>query len=97
MNKLKDVTKPASITLFLLLTLLLTVPNTLLVAQTGGEYDLSWSTINGGGVSSSGGYTVIGAVGQPDANSLAGGDYILEGGFLHSIDSQDIYLPIILK
>ena len=51
-------------------------------AQSGGDYDLSWYTIDGGGgVSSGGGYTVRGTVGQPDAGTMVGGDYVLEGGF----------------
>ena len=35
--------------------------------QTGGPYELSWSTIDGGGGTSSGGpYTISGTIGQPD-------------------------------
>ena len=50
--------------------------------QTGGDYDLTWSTINGGGGTSSGGdFVLSGTIGQPDAGTMAGGDYRLEGGF----------------
>ncbi len=56
---------------------------TILVASTAsGQYDLSWSTIDGGGGTSSGGpYVVMGTSGQADAGWFAGGDYELLGGF----------------
>jgi len=54
-----------------------------LQAQSGGPYDLSWSTIDGGGGTSSGGpYTLSGTIGQPDAGGpMVGGSYSLVGGF----------------
>ncbi len=46
------------------------------------DYDLTWSTIDGGGGTSSGGpYTLTGTIGQPDAAWSSGGDYELLGGF----------------
>lgn len=48
------------------------------------QYSMEWFTIDGGGGSGSGGgYTVIGTIGQADANTmpLTGGSYTLEGGF----------------
>jgi hypothetical protein len=54
-----------------------------LFAQSGGSYDLEWSTIDSGGGTSSGGrYSLTGVIGQPDAGQLTGGDFTLEGGFL---------------
>jgi hypothetical protein len=51
-------------------------------AQTGGPYELSWSTIDGGGGQASGGpYVLTGTIGQPDAAYSSGGDYELLGGF----------------
>ena len=51
-------------------------------AQTGGHYELSWSTIDGGGgVSSGGQYELVGTIGQPDAAWSSGGSYELLGGF----------------
>ncbi len=51
-------------------------------AQTAGDFDLSWSTIDGGGGTSSGGdFTLRGTIGQPDAEFMVGGDYELIGGF----------------
>jgi hypothetical protein len=52
------------------------------LAQTGGRYELNWSTIDGGGGTSSGGaYVLTGTIGQPDAAWSAGGNYELLGGF----------------
>jgi len=50
--------------------------------QSGGNYELSWSTIDGGGGRSSGGpYTLTGTIGQPDAAYSSGGNYEMLGGF----------------
>jgi len=53
------------------------------LAQTGGPYDLSWSSIDGGGQASAGGsYWVGGTTGQPDAGAVLTGDaFELTGGF----------------
>ena len=53
------------------------------LAQTGGGYDLSWWTVDGGGGTlSGGGYLLEGTIGQPDAGqALTGGGYTLIGGF----------------
>ena len=53
-------------------------------AQSGGGYDLSWWTIDGGGVTfaTGGAFNLGGTVGQPDAsNALTGGTFSLTGGF----------------
>jgi hypothetical protein len=47
-----------------------------------GQYSIDWSTIDGGGGTSTGGvYTVSGTIGQPDAGTMSGGAYTLSGGF----------------
>jgi hypothetical protein len=52
------------------------------LAQSGGDYELTWSTIDGGGgVSSGGPYELIATIGQPDAAYSAVGNYELLGGF----------------
>jgi hypothetical protein len=52
------------------------------LAQSGGTYDLSWSTIDGGGGTSTGGaYSISGTFGQPDAGVMSGGSYSVTGGF----------------
>ena len=53
-------------------------------AQSGGGYDLSWWTIDGGGITfaTGGTFNLGGTVGQPDAsNALTGGAFSLTGGF----------------
>ena len=46
------------------------------------EFDLSWHTLDGGGgLSTGGGFALLGTIGQPDAGSMAGGGFSLAGGF----------------
>ena len=61
---------PALFRLLLLGTLLLLLAG-IALAQTGGGYDLTWSTIDGGGAmfSTGGGYALGGPVGQADAGA----------------------------
>jgi hypothetical protein len=49
----------------------------------GQQYSIDWSTIDGGGGTSTGGvYSVTGTIGQPDAGvAMTGGNYSLTGGF----------------
>jgi len=86
-------------TLFLALTALLLLASVAL-AQSGGGYDLSWNTIDGGGTtwSEGGGYSLGGTVGQPDAGVLSGGGYTLAGGFWGGAAVRyGIYLPLVLR
>ncbi len=54
----------------------------LLPRLSSAAYDLSWQTVDGGGSqSTSSPYTLTGAVGQPDAGAMSGGNYALHGGF----------------
>lgn len=47
-----------------------------------GQYSIDWSTVDGGGGTSTGSvYAVSGTIGQPDAGTLSGGNYALVGGF----------------
>ncbi|MBN1766777.1 MAG: hypothetical protein JW860_16100 [Sedimentisphaerales bacterium] len=51
-------------------------------AQTGGDYTLTWSTMDSGGGSSSGGpYLLMGTIGQPDTGQMNKSDYEIQGGF----------------
>ncbi len=46
------------------------------------SYSLDWSTLDGGGGTSTGGvYSVSGTIGQPDAGAMSGGSFTLVGGF----------------
>ena len=51
------------------------------LAQSGGPYTLEWSTVDGGGGTSTGGpYTLTGTIGQPDAGAMSGHTFELLGG-----------------
>jgi hypothetical protein len=56
-------------------------------AVAAGQYEINWSTVDGGGAmaSAGGGYELSGTIGQADAGSpaapLLGGGYELVGGF----------------
>jgi hypothetical protein len=46
------------------------------------QNSIDWSTIDGGGGTSTGGvYTVSGTIGQPDAGMMSGGSFTVRGGF----------------
>ncbi len=53
------------------------------LAQSGGTYDITRSTLDGGGGRSTGGsFAVSGTTGQPDAGLvMSGGSFNLSGGF----------------
>jgi hypothetical protein len=76
---------------------LLLVP--IVSAQTGGGFDLTWSTIDGGGgESTGGGFSLRGTIGQADAGALSGGGYTLSGGFWPGAAAEyRAYLPLALK
>ena len=69
------------------------------LAQSGGGYDLTWNTIDGGGGTSTGGaYTLNGTIGQPDAGTLSGGAFTLNGGFWGGLtDLARLFLPVIMR
>lgn len=69
------------------------------LAQVGGGYDLTWSTIDGGGAtfSTDGGYSLGGTIGQPDAGLLSGGSYTLVGGFWGAARFYHLFLPVVLR
>lgn len=91
--------------LFLSLVLGLTVGLSLasvVTAQTGGGYDLTWWTVDGGGDTvGGGGYTLAGTAGQADAGQpLTGGGYTLYGGFWTegAVDpTHYVYVPLVLR
>lgn len=68
-------------------------------AQSGGGFNLTWNTIDGGGTLSTGGvYRLNGTIGQPDAQlTLAGGGFTLTGGFWSGIPGVSLYLPVIMR
>ena len=81
--------------------LLLGAASALVSAQSGGGFDLSWSTVDGGGGASAGGsFRLTGTIGQPDAGRVSGGSYRLDGGFWSggaAAGKHVIYIPLVLK
>ncbi len=76
---------------------LLIMATAVVLGQGGGGFDLSWSTIDGGGGSSSGGdFSLNGTIGQPDAAALSGGDFVLDGGFWQCVTTA-VVLPDITR
>lgn len=70
------------------------------LAQSGGTFNLTWNTIDGGGGRvTSASYSMEGSIGQPDAGQIASGSYSLMSGFQiqTAAASYDVYLPVILK
>lgn len=98
-TRLRRAFHPRSLLAFLVL--LAAVPA---LAQSGGVYDLSWSTVDGGGgtFSTGGVYSLGGTAGQPDAGVAAGGVYALGGGFwgggvVTQPDGFLLYLPLVMR
>jgi hypothetical protein len=85
--------------ILLLLALIALLLASVARAQSGGGYDLTWSTVDGGGAtwSAGGGYALGGTVGQPDAGVLSGGGYTLAGGFWGGAARYGVYLPLVLR
>jgi len=76
----------------------------MLVASTvfAQNYQIDWYVIgSGGGTSQSASYQLSGTIGQPDAATLSGGRYQLEGGFWNETSGatlpQRVYLPLTTK
>jgi hypothetical protein len=72
-------------------------------AQSGGGYDLSWWTVDGGGGTANGAsYILAATAGQPEPGPAAsGGGYTLRGGVWHGADTSapghGIYLPFVVR
>ena len=63
------------------------------VAPVAQPFTLDWTNTDGSANTSSGGdFTVSATIGQPDAGLLAGGEYVLEGGFWPGlvVPSEDV-------
>jgi hypothetical protein len=96
-----DLRKPGTLVALLALFLL---AGAAVHAQTGGGYDLTWNTLDGGGAtfSAGGDYQLGGTLGQPEAGQLSGGGYALSGGFWvgggEAVEAgYNVYLPSILR
>jgi hypothetical protein len=75
-------------------------------AQSGGGYELAWTSIDaGGGAMSGGAYSLTSNIGQPEPGvTQSGGGYSLNGGVVDAGASggiapggQRVYVPLILR
>jgi hypothetical protein len=75
-------------------------------AQSGGGYELTWTTIDaGGGTVTGGAYSLVSTIGQAEAGATAsGGAYSLAGGVWGGSGSvisppggKRVYLPLVLR
>lgn len=75
--------RPNKVILIMALPFVLGLMGAVAYAQVAGSFDLSWNTVDGGGGTSSigGPYSLGGTIGQPDAGTLSGGSFTLDGGF----------------
>jgi hypothetical protein len=68
------------------------------LAQSGGVFEMHRSSVNGGGGTSAGGtFMLSGAAGQADAGKVTGGDFTIWGGFFQPASLNTIYLPAVLR
>jgi len=84
---LKAIIVTASSTLTILITAIT------LAQPSGGDFEITKSTIDsGGGTSSNGEFSVTGTIGQPDANPQLskGGGFTLSGGFWANATIVDV-------
>jgi hypothetical protein len=84
--------------------LLAAVGGSVALAQSGGPFDLTWYSIDGGGqtncASTGGSFALSGTIGQPDAGPpLGGGTFGLGGGFWPggAAAPYRVYLPIVMR
>lgn len=93
--------KTISITLvFITLVVALAFANAPASAKPADTYTIDWYTMDGGGTMSAvgGPYMLSGTIGQPDAGTLNGGNYKLNGGFWGLLDSfSNLFLPLIMR
>jgi len=63
-------------------------------------FDIAWSTVDGGGGTSSGGtYMLSGTLGQPENGTSSGGSYTVSGGFWvwETSSVNAIFLPAVQR
>jgi hypothetical protein len=98
---------PAAVRALLAILLLPIVGGSVAVAQSGGPFDLTWYSVDGGGQTSppsgrstGGSFALSGTIGQPDAGPpLGGGTFGLGGGFWTggATAPYRVYLPIVMR
>ena len=87
MKPIKTTTRlPHPVNVLCALCLFTVVP---VVAQSGGDYELSWSTIAPSATGGAAEYELSGSLIAAGAGALSGGDYALTGGFWFGIAPGD--------
>jgi hypothetical protein len=85
---------------------MLTILTPTALAQTGGPYELTWTTIDaGGGALTGGAYSLVSTIGQPEPGPGAGGGgYSLTGGMWGGAGAaapptgaKRVYLPMLVR
>ena len=69
---------------FLLITTCVATTASVFAQSTGGDFELTSTTIDaGGGIASGADFELVGAIAQPEANAQqsSGGEFLLAGGF----------------
>ncbi len=84
--------------LAVLLAVVILVPGAL--AQ--GGYELTWWTVDGGGIQAGGGYGLASTTGQHEALAWSGGGYTLVGGFWPGGgdtlgEEYTVFLPVVMR
>jgi hypothetical protein len=89
--------RSASLVLALLLVWLI-VASALAAVRTNGYMLERWTLDNGGGVSATGRYSLIGTIGQLDASKgMTGETYSLTGGYWGVFRTSVLFLPVVLR
>ena len=67
----------------IVVTVLLCTMAAVFARSGSGVLSVDWFTVDGGGgTSTAGSFQLTGTIGQPDAGSMSGGDFVVAGGFL---------------
>jgi len=61
------------------------------------NFSIDWFTIDGGGGTSTGAYSVSGTIGQSDAGTMSGGNYSLVGGFWGELQTPPLIGSVIIR
>ena len=88
--------KPNRILILALVAVLaaLIAPTPAALAQSGGPYELTWTTIDaGGGTVTGGAYSLVSTIGKPEPGPAAGG----AGAVTPPPGNRRVYLPVTLR